>query len=120
MIRTIFLPLVMAAIAVTAHVVAGALYRQRRTLVRKDRDLAATLAESVQHQGLLDAVLSTVDVGVWVVDENGQDVLTNRAMRTDPSLARLTSRRRVCEALSRRQDYPRAAGGVPCRAGFPG
>lgn len=90
MIRTLFLPLVMAAIAVTAHVVAGALYRQRRTLVRKDRDLAATLAESVQHQGLLDAVLSTVDVGVWVVDENGQDVLTNRAMRTDPSLARLT------------------------------
>ena len=58
MIRTIFLPLVMAAIAVTAHVVAGTLYRQRRTLVRKDRDLAATLAESVQRQRLPDAVLS--------------------------------------------------------------
>lgn len=89
MIRTIFLPLVMAAIAVTAHIVAGALYRQRRTLVSKDRDLAATLAESVQRQGLLDAVLSTVDVGVWVVDGHGKDVLTNRAMRTDPALARL-------------------------------
>ena len=89
MIRTIFLPLVMAAIAVTAHLVAGALYRQRRTLVSKDRDLAATLAESVQRQGLLDAVLSTVDVGVWVVDRHGKDVLTNRAMRTDPALARL-------------------------------
>ena len=34
MIRTIFLPLVMAAIALTAHVVAGTLYRQRETLVR--------------------------------------------------------------------------------------
>lgn len=89
-IRTIFLPLVMTAIAVTAHVVAGALYRQSRTLVSKDRDLAATLAESVRRQRLLDAVLSTVDVGVWVVDENGHDVLTNRAMRTDPALARLT------------------------------
>lgn len=89
MIRTIFLPLLMAAIAVTAHVVAGALDRQRATLVRKDRDLAATLAESVRRQRLLDAVLSAVDVGVWVVDANGQDVLTNRAMRTDPSLARL-------------------------------
>lgn len=89
-IRTIFLPLVMTAIAVTAHVVAGALYRQRRGLVSKDRDLAVTLAESVRRQRLLDAVLSTVDVGVWVVDENGQDVLTNRAMRSDPALARLT------------------------------
>ncbi|ABK05169.1 periplasmic sensor signal transduction histidine kinase [Arthrobacter sp. FB24] len=89
MIRTIFLPLLMAAIAVTAHVVAGALHRQRGTLVRKDRDLAATLAESVRRQRLLDAVLSAVDVGVWVVDAKGQDVLTNRAMRTDPSLARL-------------------------------
>jgi signal transduction histidine kinase len=91
MIRTIFLPLVMGAIAVTAHVVAGALYRQRMTLVRKDRDLAVTLAESMQRQQLLDAVLSTVDVGVWVVDENGQDVLTNRALRSDPSLARVAS-----------------------------
>jgi signal transduction histidine kinase len=90
MIRTIFLPLVMTAIAVTAHVVAGALYRQRTTLVSKDRDLEATLAESVRRQRLLDAILSTVDVGVWVVDENGQDVLTNRAMRTDLALARLT------------------------------
>ncbi|MDR6506923.1 HAMP domain-containing sensor histidine kinase [Arthrobacter oryzae] len=90
-IRTIFLPLVMAAIAVTAHVLAGALYRQRMTLIRKDRDLAATLAESVQRQRLLDAVLSTVDVGVWVVDEVGQEVLTNRALRTDPSLARVAS-----------------------------
>ena len=37
-------------------------------------------------------------MGVWVVDENGKDVLTNRAMRTDPSLARLATPE-VCEAL---------------------
>jgi signal transduction histidine kinase len=87
MIRTIFLPLVMAAIAVTAHVVAGTLYRQRETLVRKDEALADTAAETVRRQQLLDAVLSTVDVGVWVVDQDGQDVLTNRALRTDAALA---------------------------------
>ncbi|MCO4236752.1 hypothetical protein NG702_04815 [Pseudarthrobacter sp. MDT3-28] len=29
-IRTVFLPLVMSAIAVTSHIVAGALYRQRQ------------------------------------------------------------------------------------------
>jgi signal transduction histidine kinase len=81
-IRTIFLPLVMAALAVTAHVVAGTLYRQRETLVRKDEALADTAAESIRRQRLLDAVLSTVNVGVWVVDQSGQDVLTNTAMRT--------------------------------------
>lgn len=89
-IRTIFLPLVMSAIAVTAHVVARAIYRQRQALERKDRDLADALAESVRRQRLLDAVLSAVGVGVWVVDPNGRDVLTNSAMRSDPSLARLT------------------------------
>src|SRR6478735_7710089 len=83
MIRTIFLPLVMAAIAVTAHVVAGTLYRQRRTLVRKDEALAETAAESIRRQQLLDAVLSTVNVAVWVVDQDGRDVLTNKALRTD-------------------------------------
>ncbi|WP_395400856.1 sensor histidine kinase [Arthrobacter sp. UC242_113] len=89
MIRTIFLPLVMAAIAVTTHVVAGTLYRQRKTLVRKDEALADTVAESVQRQRLLDAVLSTVNVGVWVVDQDGQDVLTNKALRTDSALSGL-------------------------------
>ncbi|WP_267276409.1 sensor histidine kinase [Arthrobacter sp. CDRTa11] len=89
MVRTIFLPLIMAAIAVTAHVVSGALHRQRQTLERKDRDLADTLAESVRRQQLLDAVLSAVGVGVWVVDKDGHSVLTNTAMRTDPALVEL-------------------------------
>lgn len=89
MIRTIFLPLVMAAIALTAHVVAGTLYRQRETLVRKDEALADTAAESVRRQQLLDAVLSTVNVGVWVVDQDGREVLTNKALRTDAALSGL-------------------------------
>jgi signal transduction histidine kinase len=101
MIRTIFLPLVMAAIAVTAHVVAGTLYRQRETLIRKDEALADTAAESVRRQQLLDAVLSTVNVGVWVVDQDGRDVLTNKALRTDAALsgpAASASRPRLFEA----------------------
>ena len=90
MIRTIFLPLVMAAIAVTAHVVAGTLSRRREALARKDAALADTAAESVRQQRLLDAVLSTVNVGVWVVDRDGQDVLTNKALRTHAALSGLT------------------------------
>jgi signal transduction histidine kinase len=91
MVRTIILPLIMAAVAVTAHLVSAALHRQRQTLERKDRDLADALAESVRRQQLLDAVLSAVGVGVWVVDKDGHSVLTNRAMRTDPALVELTS-----------------------------
>ncbi|MCU1515762.1 MAG: histidine kinase [Pseudarthrobacter sp.] len=90
MIRTIFLPLVMSAIAVSAHVVSGTLHRQRKALLRKDQALAETLAESVDRQRLLDAVLAAVGVGVWVVDQNGHTVLANRAMREDPTLSRLT------------------------------
>ena len=51
MIRTIFLPLVMSAIAITAHVVAGALYRQRRILVPKDRVLAEPSPKVCARQG---------------------------------------------------------------------
>ena len=113
MIRTIFLPLVMAAIAVTAHVVSGALYRQRMTLVRKDRDLAATLTESVQRQQLLDAVLSTVDVGVWVVDDDGRNVLTNRALRTDPALARVATAGRSAKLFHGDRTTPVPADAFP-------
>ncbi len=90
MIRMIFLPLVMGAIAVTAHIVSGALHRQHKALLRNDQELAETLAESVRRQRLLDAVLSAVGVGVWVVDQDGSHVLTNKAMRTEPTLARLS------------------------------
>ncbi|MFC7849180.1 sensor histidine kinase [Arthrobacter sp. NPDC057388] len=101
MLRTIFLPLVMAAIAVTAHIVAGRLRRQHRILLKKDATLAETAAESVRQQRLLDAVLSTVNVAVQVVDQDGEDVLTNKAMQTDPALSRReagASRPRLFEA----------------------
>lgn len=78
----------MSAIAVTSHIVAGALYRPRQALERKDRGLVDTLAESVRRQRLLDTVLSAVGVGVWF-DPNRRDVLTNRALGSDPALARL-------------------------------
>lgn len=89
MIRTIFLPLVLSAIAVSAHIVSGILHRQRKALLKKDQALAETLAESLDRQRLLDAVLGAVGVGVWVVDPEGNNVLTNRAIRADPRLAGL-------------------------------
>ncbi|MFF1252151.1 sensor histidine kinase [Pseudarthrobacter sp. NPDC058329] len=90
MIRTIFLPLVMSAIAVTAYAVAGIVLRQRQRLLHSERELAQTLAENVRRQRLLDAVLAAVGIGVWVVDAEGRTVLTNKAMQADPALAALT------------------------------
>ena len=89
MIRTIFLPLILSAVAVTAHLVAGTIRRQRLKLVDKERALETTLAESVRKQRLLDTVLGAVGIGVWVVDRNGGTVLTNKALQADPALASL-------------------------------
>lgn len=87
MIRTIFLPLVMSGIAVTAHVVTTTIHRQRARLVQNERALADTLAESLRRQQLLDAVLGAVGMGVLVVDHKGGTVLANKAMYADPALA---------------------------------
>lgn len=113
MIRTIFLPLVMAAIAVSAHIVSGTLHRQRKALLRKDQALAETLAESVDRQRLLDAVLVAVGVGVWVVDKDGNNVLINRAMRDDPTLARLTEAESTTTLLLSDRATPVPSGGLP-------
>lgn len=113
MIRTIFLPLVMAAIAVTAHVVSGTLHRQRTAMVKKDEALAETLTESVDRQRLLDAVLAAVGVGVWVVDKDGNNVLINRAMRDDPTLARLTEAESTTTLLLSDRATPVPSGGLP-------
>nr|WP_246223500.1 hypothetical protein [Pseudarthrobacter psychrotolerans] len=113
MIRTIFLPLVMSAIAVSAHIVSGTLHRQRKAMVRKDEALAETLAESVDRQRLLDAVLAAVGVGVWVVDKDGNNVLINRAMRDDPTLARLTEAEGTATLLHSDRATPVPSGGFP-------
>ncbi|MCO4253473.1 hypothetical protein [Pseudarthrobacter raffinosi] len=113
MIRTVFLPLVMAAIAVSAHIVSGTLHRQRKALLRKDQALAETLAESVDRQRLLDAVLVAVGVGVWVVDKDGNNVLINRAMRDDPTLARLTEAESTTTLLLSDRATPVPSGGLP-------
>ncbi len=87
MIRIIVLPLVLSAVAVTAHLVAETIRRQRQRLVDKEHALEVTLAESVRKQRLLDAVLGAVGIGVWVVDRHGGTVLTNKALQADPALA---------------------------------
>lgn len=113
MIRTIFLPLVMTAIAVSAHVVAGTLHRQRKALLMKDQALAETLAESVDRERLLDAVLGAVGVGVWVVDQEGNNVLTNQAIRSDPALARLAESDPRARVLQGDRATPVAPGMLP-------
>lgn len=114
MIRTLILPLVMSVIAVTAHVVATTIRRQRLSLVENEHDLARTLGESVRRQNLLDAVLKAVGVGVWVVDPKGNTVLANKAMRGDPVLAGVSGSARGQQLLlSADRSTPVPAGLLP-------
>ncbi|TDT81703.1 signal transduction histidine kinase [Arthrobacter sp. AG258] len=91
MIRVLILPLVMSVMAVTAHVVATTIRRHRTKLMDSEYHLGRTLDESVRRQNLLDAVLGAVGVGVWVVDRNGNTVLTNKTLQSDPALAGLVA-----------------------------
>lgn len=103
----------MSAIAVTAHVVAGALHRQRQSLVHKDRVLADTLTESVRRQRLLDAVLSAVSVGVWVVDQHGRHVLSQPDDAVRSRIGTPDRFHSPAHAASRRPDNPCGPGEVP-------
>ncbi len=79
-VHVIVLPTVIGAVALTAHVVAKSVVRQRETLESKDRDLQQLYQQSWERQRLLDTVVETVSVGVWVVDSDGNDVLVNRRL----------------------------------------
>ncbi|MDN3480537.1 PAS domain-containing sensor histidine kinase [Arthrobacter sp. APC 3897] len=50
---------------------------QQEVLRQKDLVLQESLAESQRKESLLETILNTVDVGVVVVDEAGNNILTN-------------------------------------------
>jgi len=54
---------------------------KQRALQEKDRVLQESLAESLRKESLLQTVLDTVEVGVSVVDEEGNVILTNSRQR---------------------------------------
>ncbi|MSS00195.1 PAS domain-containing sensor histidine kinase [Arthrobacter sp. BL-252-APC-1A] len=54
---------------------------KQRALREKDRVLQESLAESRRKESLLQTVLDTVEVGVSVVDEEGNTILTNSRQR---------------------------------------
>ncbi|MFJ5954493.1 sensor histidine kinase [Paenarthrobacter sp. NPDC092416] len=87
MIRMIVFPAIMGGLAVTGHAVARGLIKHTDRLDRKDRELVRLHGATKEHAQLLDTVLETVNVGVWAMDSNGADILTNRRLRADRSWA---------------------------------
>ncbi|MDR6985540.1 signal transduction histidine kinase [Paenarthrobacter nitroguajacolicus] len=83
LIRMIVVPVILAGFAVTAHLVAGVVVKHRNEQVLKDRELVRLHKVTQDHRHLLDAVLGTVDVGVWAMDTSGGDILTNHRLRAD-------------------------------------
>lgn len=74
-------PVIMLIIGVFASNVSHSIQTQQRELRDKDRELREAAERSYRHSQLLDTVLSTVHVGVVVVDEHGNDVLMNAEQR---------------------------------------
>lgn len=87
LIRMIVVPVILAGFSLTAHLVAGVVVRHRDIQREKDRELLRLHKATQDHQQLLDAVLETVNVGVWAMDAAGDDILTNHRFRTDRKAA---------------------------------
>jgi signal transduction histidine kinase len=87
LIRMIVFPAIMAGLAITGHTIARGLIRHRDNLKRKERELEQLHETTKDHAQLMDAVLETVTVGVWAMNTEGADILTNRRLRADRSWA---------------------------------
>lgn len=87
LIRMIVFPAIMGGLAITGHAVARGLIKHSDRMDRKDRELVRLHGATKEHAQLLDTVLETVNVGVWAMDTNGADILTNRRLRADRSWA---------------------------------
>ncbi|MFQ4150484.1 ATP-binding protein [Arthrobacter sp. LAPM80] len=77
--KPLLFPLVIFAFATTVVVMTHTANIQRKALKDKDQLLRKVLADSQQHEQLLQTVLDTVAVGVVVVDADGNDLMMNSA-----------------------------------------
>ncbi|PTT65589.1 two-component sensor histidine kinase, partial [Arthrobacter sp. HMWF013] len=76
-IRIVLLPVILGAIALTAHGVANAISSQRRLLQDRAIEVRKLLTASENREQLLGTVLDTVSVGVCALDDQGRTILTN-------------------------------------------
>ncbi|GGI01207.1 ATP-binding protein [Arthrobacter liuii] len=76
-IRIVLLPVILGAIALTAHGIASALSLQRQQLEAQGCKVRDLLIASEDRERLLSSVMDTVSVGVCALDANGQAVLAN-------------------------------------------
>ncbi|WP_281449452.1 sensor histidine kinase [Paenarthrobacter nitroguajacolicus] len=83
LIRMIVFPTIMAGLALTGHAVAHGLIKHRERLRSNERELELLHQATADHAQLMNTVLETVNVGVWAMDSNGGDILTNRRLRSD-------------------------------------
>lgn len=76
-IRIALLPVIVAAIALTAYAIANALYLQRRQLEAQGCEVRDLLAASEERERLINTVMDTVSVGVCALDAQGRVFLMN-------------------------------------------
>lgn len=74
-------PLMMLIVSLAIHSASVNLRLQRRKLTEQDRRLRTALRESNEREEQLNAILDAIDVGLVVVDVQGNPVLKNRQQR---------------------------------------
>jgi signal transduction histidine kinase len=77
--RTLLLPLVLFAVAITAHLTARRSDAQRTLLARQSQLLRSVLARSRRQEQVVTEVLDAVDFGIVRIDPDGRTAVTNDA-----------------------------------------
>lgn len=77
--RTILLPLVLLAVAITAHLTARRSDAQRTLLAKQSQLLRSLLARTRRQEQVVTEVLDAVDFGVVRIDPDGRTAVTNEA-----------------------------------------
>lgn len=77
--RTLLLPLVLLAVATTAHVTTRRSDAQRTLLAKQSRLLRSVLARTRRQEEVVTEVLDAVDFGVIRIDADGDTAVTNDA-----------------------------------------
>ncbi|MGG5171558.1 ATP-binding protein [Pseudarthrobacter sp. J1738] len=108
------IPLLIVTAALVAKGQRHQFDEHRKVIDAREHELATSLTEQKKGQEVLAKVLDTVNMGILVIDKDGNDVLANPAMRNHPVL---TGKKQRTIDLETNQQFLDADGLTPIAPG---